>query len=99
MIFDPDDFRDDPYQAGLNQLGHVVFGAALMTAIGSVWVVGGGILAWELWQLKKRGADKRDYGADLFFWWSGVAMWDSDILAIWAIVAGGAWMLWTWGKK
>ena len=27
MIFAPDDFRGNPYVAGLNQIGHVVFGA------------------------------------------------------------------------
>lgn len=106
MIFDPDDFRNDPYTAGLNQMGHVAFGAALMSfaclymqEVWAAWIVGGGILVWELWQLKKRGASKRDYGMDLLFWWSGVAMWSSDWLTMFAVLVGGAWMFITWCRK
>ena len=45
MIFAPDDFRDNPYVAGLNQIGHVVFGAALAVVFG--WVVAA--LAFVAW--------------------------------------------------
>ena len=90
MIFDPDDFADDPYTAGLNQIGHMVFGGALAVLFG--WYAGLLIIAWEAYQLRYRGAVKEDYWADWAFWTFGVAA----CLQWWflpaVIVLGGLWM-------
>jgi hypothetical protein len=95
MIFAPEDFRDDPYVASLNQIGHVVFGAALAVLFG--WVVAAlAFVAWEAAQLKCAGARKHDYYQDCFFWGAGVYMAGSEFMPVVALVLGGAWMGVTW---
>jgi len=88
-LFAPDDFAGRPYVAGLNQGGHVALGASIagvLTTVFPVWaavtIAGGGILAWEAWQLLRKGATRADYRADLAYWWAGVAGW------AWLIDAG-----------
>lgn len=82
-IFDPDDFAARPYVAMLNQIGHVVAGAAVASfspvQFWGALAFGSAILAWELWQLRRRGARKSDYFADLFFWLTGFGGWFSAI--------------------
>ena len=85
-LFEPDDFADDPYQAGLNQMGHAVFGAALISitmAFTGVWLatfcVGTAILIWEVTQRWFRGATLPDYAADLIYWALGVGLWGQAI--------------------
>ena len=81
-VFDPDDFSGQPYVGGMNQALHFVFGAALLgqasywTALSMFWCVlasGAGYVAWESYQLKRKGATKADYWADLAYWMSGTA--------------------------
>ena len=90
MIFDPDDFADDPYTAGLNQIGHMVFGAALSVFFG-YWA-GLLVIAWEGWQYRKRGALKSDYWADWTFWTFGIFCGGWYYFEPAVIVLGGAWM-------
>lgn len=107
-VFDPDDFADDPYVGGLNQLGHVVFGAALVGlastfagVFAAILIAGGGVIAWEAFQLKRRGALKPDYIADLFYWLTGIGSWAAMISAghvtgwgeLWPMVPLIAWVL------
>lgn len=95
MIFEPDDFRDDPYVAGLNQMGHVVFGAALCVAAG--WIVAAlAFVAWEAFQLRYAGARKHDYYQDCFFWGSGVYVAGNEWMPVVALALGGVWMGVTW---
>ena len=91
MIFDPDDFADDPYTAGLNQIGHMVFGGALAVFLG--WYAGLLIIAWEAYQLRYRGALKDDYWADWFFWTFGIAAFAQWWFLPSVIVMGGLWMV------
>ncbi|TXH15866.1 MAG: hypothetical protein E6R03_06455 [Hyphomicrobiaceae bacterium] len=97
MIFDPDDFRDDPYSAGLNQIGHMVFGGALAVLFG--WWAGLIVIAWEAYQLRYRGALRSDYWADWAFWTFGIAC-----VAHWwflpaVVMLGGAWMAVTHARR
>ena len=95
MIFSPNDFREDPYKAGLNQLGHVVLGAALAVVFG--WIIAAlAFIGWEAAQLKYFGARKHDYFQDCFFWGIGVYMSGSELTPVVALVLGGAWMGITW---
>lgn len=95
MIFSPDDFRNSPYTAGLNQMGHVVFGAALCVALG--WVIAALLfVAWEVAQLRYMGARKHDYYQDCAFWAAGVYMAGSEWLPVVSVLMGGAWMGVTW---
>lgn len=95
MIFAPDDFRGNPYVAGLNQIGHVVFGAALAVLFG--WIVAALLfVAWEMFQIRYAGARKHDYYQDCFFWGAGVCMAESVWLPVVALGLGGAWMGVTW---
>lgn len=97
MIFDPDDFADDPYTAGLNQIGHMVFGAALAVFLG-YWS-GLLVIAWECWQYRKRGALKSDYWADWAFWTFGIFCGGWYYFEPAVIVLGGAWMGIMWIVK
>lgn len=107
-IFDPDDFEGQPYVGGLNQLGHVVFGAGLAgiaaTFAGitlAILISGGGVIIWEAYQLKRRRALKPDYIADLFYWIMGIGLWAaliaggyiSGIGKLWPLVPLAAWVL------
>lgn len=91
----PNDFEDDPYTAGLNQLGHVVLGAALVILFG-VYAAAILVAAWELWQYYKRGAFKADTIADVAFFASGIAMAGWLYMPVAAIVLGGIWMALVW---
>jgi hypothetical protein len=95
MIFSPDDFRNSPYTAGLNQMGHVVFGAALCVVFG--WVIAALLfVAWEVAQLRYMGARKHDCFQDCAFWVTGVILAGSEWLPVTAVLLGGAWMGVTW---
>lgn len=81
-VFDPDDFSDDPYAGGLNQLGHVCFGAALsgsLSVFAPLWVGAlisiGIVLAWEAHQFFRRGAKRSDFRADMIYWTIGILVW------------------------
>ena len=74
MIFDPDDFAGRPYEAGLNQLGHALLGAALAAFL-PLGLAVVGIVSWELWQRKRRGATALDFFFDLLYWLGGVGAW------------------------
>ncbi len=97
MIFDPDDFANDPYAAGLNQIGHMVFGAALALFLG-YWA-GIVVIAWEAWQLHRRGALRSDYWADWAFWTFGIVAGSWYYFPAAAITLGGLWMIWTHANK
>lgn len=94
MIFDPEDFTNDPYVAGLNQIGHMVFGAALALFFG-YWA-GLLVIAWEGWQYRKRGALKPDYWADWAFWTFGVFAGGWYYFEPAVIVLGGLWIGLIW---
>ena len=94
-MFDPDDFANAPYTAGLNQLGHVVLGAALVLLFG-VYVAAVCVGAWELWQYYRRGAVKADTIADVAFFASGMAMAGWMYMPVAAILMAGAWMVAVW---
>ena len=94
-MFAPDDFRSNPYVAGLNQMGHVVFGSALVVVFG--WVAAALMfVVWEVFQIRYAGARKHDYYQDCFFWGAGVYMAGSEWLPVVALGLGGAWMGVTW---
>lgn len=95
MIFAPDDFHNDPYTAGLNQIGHIGFGAALCLVFG-VWVAAIAFVAWEVFQLRVMGARKHDYFQDCFFWGAGVFMTGWYWLPVATVLMGGAWMGAVW---
>lgn len=83
-LFDPDDFSGRPYEGGMNQALHFVFGAALLgvthflTGLPIFWSViisGFSIVVWEAHQLLRRNAALMDYVFDLIYWLSGLAAW------------------------
>ncbi|QNN99765.1 hypothetical protein P67b_00006 [Ruegeria phage Tedan] len=82
-VFDPDDFEDQPYVGGLNQLGHVIFGAGLVGLTSlflpvvplGLLTAGAIYLAWEAYQLKRKQAKLTDYVADLIYWTIGAGTW------------------------
>ncbi|QDP48403.1 MAG: hypothetical protein Tp118SUR00d2C21406231_19 [Prokaryotic dsDNA virus sp.] len=78
MIFSPDDFAGRPYEGGLNQTGHMVAGAAL-SAFLPIPVALAGILAWEVWQFKRRGATMADMRIDAVYWIVGAVTWPLNI--------------------
>ena len=81
-LFDPDDFGDQPYVGGLNQMGHVILGACLV-GIASIFLLPSeavavaalGVFTWELYQLNHRGALRRDFLFDLIYWIAGIGGW------------------------
>lgn len=98
MIFAPDDFRDNPYVAGLSQAGHVMFGSALTVNFGLI-IAAMAFVVWEAVQLRYAGARKHDYYQDCFFWGAGVYMAGSAYTTTVALVLGGIWMGVTWLAK
>ena len=82
-VFDPDDFSDAPYVGALNQLGHVLTGAALVaiatlvvaTIFQAVVLAAMVFFALELYQLERKGANLKDYVADLVYWSTGATTW------------------------
>lgn len=91
MIFDPDNFEGRPYVGGLNQLGHVIAGAALVAVFGlpvSVFL----IVVWEFWQLYARGADKLDFKIDLIYWLLGALTWGLGWV-MWPLIPIGAFIM------
>lgn len=96
-MFSPNDFRDDPYTAGLNQMGHAVFGAALAVVFG-VWWAAGIVAAWELHQFYKRRALRWDTIADVTFWTCGIAMAGWHYMPVYAILMAGFWMIFIWAR-
>jgi len=78
----PESFVNDPYVAGLNQMGHCVAGGALAAALHAVMPVAAAIavalvlvLALEGWQWFRLGADLWDLLLDLAFWCAGIFSW------------------------
>ena len=99
-LFTPDDFRNDPYTAGLNQIGHGVLGACVAILLfqfipyTQAVILGGlGIITWEALQLHLRGAIKSDYWADLFFWAMGLFLFQWVFFLHLLAAAGFGWML------
>lgn len=90
-LLTPDDYTDRPYVAGLNQIGHAILGASLALFLG--WYAGLLIIAWEGWQLKRRGGLRSDYWGDLSFWLMGVSLYSWVYFMPLTIVAGAAWMV------
>lgn len=82
-FIEPEDFKDNPYIAGLNQLGHVVTGAAVVaiatlvvaTIFQALLLAAMVFVAWELYQLERRGGNFKDYVADLVYWSMGATIW------------------------
>jgi len=105
MILAPDDFRNNPYLAGLNQIGHGGLAAAVMIELtpwlGLAWstgLTGLAILALEVWQLWSLGAFRSDYWADLSFWFYGLILWPWFHFWTGLFVLGGLWMFYM-GKR
>ncbi|MEL6889495.1 MAG: hypothetical protein AAFO86_12420 [Pseudomonadota bacterium] len=81
-LIDPETFENDPYVAGLNQMGHATAGAALVAVL-SIWlamvpaalVAAALIGALELWQLRHRRGIAWDMFLDLAFWSAGLLLW------------------------
>ena len=96
-IFDPEDFRGRPYVGGLNQMGHHVFGAALIgwsnyCITDNLWIclaiaytLFGG---WEIHQRLFKGATRADFIADLLYWSSGALVW-AALIAYEKIIGSG----------
>jgi len=95
-VFDPDNFAERPYEGGLNQMGHVTLGAALVAPLAVFlpvwWAVlgaGGVAVSWEAYQLHRKGALRSDYAVDLFYWLLGVWIWagaiHSGAVTSWAV--------------
>lgn len=96
-FFKPSEFKNDPYEAGLNQIGHMVFGAALAVFFG--WWAGLLVIAWEAFQLRRQGARKSDYWADWAFWTFGIAAHSWYYFNPAVIVLGGLWMVVTYARS
>lgn len=94
-LFDPDDFADKPYYAGVNQGLHVAFGAALCYLFGPIIAVAL-FVGWELYQRYYKNSKRNDTIADIFFWSSGVFLFDAEYLSVAIISAAGLWMGVTW---
>jgi hypothetical protein len=90
-LITPDDFASDPYTGGLNQMGHAVLGGALALFMG-YWA-GVLIIGWEAWQLKRKGALRADYWADLSFWAIGVFMFQWEYFLPFIAGLGFTWMI------
>ena len=94
-LIDPETFENDPYVAGLNQMGHATAGAALVAVL-SMWLATVPaalvsltlIVALELWQLRHRNGIAWDMFLDLAFWSTGLFLWLGIITA--GAVAGWA---------
>lgn len=74
----PQDFAGNPVGGGLNQMGHVIAGAAL-AAVLPLPVVLLGVLIWEVWQFKERGATANDLRLDVLYWSVGAVGWSVSI--------------------
>jgi hypothetical protein len=105
-LLSPDDFKDRPYVAGLNQIGHAVLGGALMVVasifmplIPATILVGLGIIAWEAYQLKRMAGLKSDYWGDLLFWAIGLFGFSFNPFLPFIALAGGAWMIYMGALK
>ena len=94
-LFEPDDFADDWYVAGLNQIGHMVAGGAAVV-VGGVWFAALCIGALELWQYYRRSAVKADTITDTAFWAYGMAFGTAVWFLPSVILLGGAWMGLVW---
>ena len=78
-LSEPSDFVNDPYSRGLNQMGHSLLGAMFLgvllpfvsLTVAAICVAIFSFV-WEYLQLKGKGATKKDYMEDLFFWFSGI---------------------------
>lgn len=82
----PESF-EDPYAEGLNQLGHALLSATLLSTfylfislLLSIGIVGLGFIAWEWWQYKVKGATRKDLKADLVYWYGGLLWWSLVVL-------------------
>lgn len=91
----PNDFRDEPYYAGLNQLGHVVLGSALVILFG-IYAAAILVAAWELWQYYRRGSLRSDTIADVAFFAAGMVVAGWLYMPVAAILLGGIWMVFVW---
>lgn len=107
-VFDPDDFEGKPYVGALNQLGHVVFGAALVglastvaAILAAILISAVGVIFWEAYQYRRRGAVKRDFIADLIYWSVGIGTWalviaqkhDAYLIALWPVIPLLCWLV------
>ena len=94
-ILQPDDFAGQPYVAGLNQIGHMAFGGALVVVFG-LYVAAFIVVAIELWQYYRRGSLKSDTIMDTAFWAYGMAFYAAWWFLPSVIIIGGAWMGLVW---
>ena len=83
-VFDPDNFDGRPYVGGLNQMGHVVFAAALVGVFALpfdwLWALVCAtslFLSWETYQALCKGAGILDFKADLSYWSAGAVAWSA----------------------
>lgn len=83
-IFSPDDFKNRPYEGGMNQALHHVFGSALVgwskfcvTENNNIalFLACALFVAWELYQKLFQGATRSDFFADVTYWFSGALVW------------------------
>lgn len=83
-IFSPDDFKGRPYEGGMNQALHHVFGSALVgwakfcvtENIYLAFSIACGIfVAWETYQKLFQGATRSDFISDVVYWLSGAIVW------------------------
>ena len=90
-LLTPDDFKNDPYTAGLNQMGHIVVWAAFAVVFG--WYAGFIVVAWEGYQYRRLGALRSDFWADFIFGLIGVFCYQWEYFLPMTAAMGGAWML------
>lgn len=83
---------------GLNQIGHIIFGAALSVLFGA-FVAAGFVVIWEVLQYYKFNSRKSDTIADLVFWCVGISLAGFVYLPVVAITLGGVWMLILWKRN
>lgn len=96
-ILIPDDFHDRPYLAGLNQIGHMAFGGALMMAFG-VYAACLAVAAIELFQFYKLGASRKDCYQDTAFWAIGMVAIAHPAFPVIIVSFGAIWMLTVWSQ-
>lgn len=94
-LLTPDDFAGQPYYAGLNQIGHMAFGGALVMVSG-VWLACLVVAVIELLQYYKYGATRKDCYQDTVFWVIGMIAIYHAMFPVIIVACGAAWMATVW---